>query len=57
MEDLIWAVQREYRKLGRLCSQSEFGPWWELVAGDPVGAVEPELAGGVTGGARRRDER
>jgi hypothetical protein len=33
MEDLICAVQREYRKLGRLCSQSEFGPWYELVAG------------------------
>lgn len=34
MEDLIWAVQREYRKLGRLCTESEFGPWWKLVAGD-----------------------
>jgi hypothetical protein len=33
MEDLIWAVQREYRKLGRLCSEAEFGPWWELVSG------------------------
>jgi len=33
MEDLIWAVQREYRKMGRLCSESEFGPWYDLVAG------------------------
>jgi hypothetical protein len=25
------ATQREYRKLGRLCVESEFGPWYELV--------------------------
>jgi hypothetical protein len=33
MEDLIWGVQREYRKLGRLLSETEFGPWWSLVSG------------------------
>ena len=50
MEDLIWAVQREYRKMGRLCSQSEFGPWWDLVAGEaPVSAPEPNPAGGARG--------
>jgi ATP-dependent 26S proteasome regulatory subunit len=31
MEDVIWAVQREYRKLGRLCSEAEFGPWYDVV--------------------------
>ena len=31
MEDLIWGVQREYRKLGRLISEPEFGPWFKLV--------------------------
>ena len=33
MEDLIWAVQREYKKLGRLISEPEFGPWFSLVGG------------------------
>jgi SpoVK/Ycf46/Vps4 family AAA+-type ATPase len=27
MSQLIRAVEREYRKLGRLCLESEFGPW------------------------------
>jgi SpoVK/Ycf46/Vps4 family AAA+-type ATPase len=27
MTDLIAAVEQEYRKLGRLCSEAEFGPW------------------------------
>jgi hypothetical protein len=31
MLDLMRATQREYRKLGRLCVPSEFGPWFELV--------------------------
>jgi hypothetical protein len=31
MIDLIRAVQREYRKLGRLCLESEFGPYAGLV--------------------------
>jgi SpoVK/Ycf46/Vps4 family AAA+-type ATPase len=30
MADLIRAVQREYRKLGRLCLDSEFGPYAAL---------------------------
>jgi len=30
MTDLMRATQREYRKLGRLCVRSEFGPWLDL---------------------------
>jgi len=33
MLDLMRATQREYRKLGRLCVESEFGPWYSLVMG------------------------
>jgi hypothetical protein len=32
MADLIRAVEREYRKLGRLCVEAEFGPYFELVS-------------------------
>ena len=32
MTDLVRATQREYRKLGRLCVEAEFGPWYEVVA-------------------------
>jgi hypothetical protein len=32
MVDLIRATEREYRKLGRLCLESEFGPYFPLVA-------------------------
>jgi hypothetical protein len=32
MTHLVTAVQREYRKLGRLTLQSEFGPYWGLLA-------------------------
>jgi ATPase family associated with various cellular activities (AAA) len=32
MSQVIRAVQREYRKLGRLCVESEFGPYYALVA-------------------------
>ncbi len=31
MRHVVTAVQREYRKLGRLCLESEFGPYWALV--------------------------
>ena len=31
MDHLVAAVQREYRKLGRLCLESEFGPYLPLV--------------------------
>jgi len=31
MADLIRAVHREYRKLGRLSVRSEFGEWFEVV--------------------------
>ena len=33
MLDLIRATEREYRKLGRLCVESEFGPYAQLVTG------------------------
>jgi ATPase family associated with various cellular activities (AAA) len=33
MVDLIGAVAREYRKLGRLCLEREFGPYLALVSG------------------------
>jgi hypothetical protein len=32
MIDLIRAVQREYRKLGRLCGEDEFGPYVSILA-------------------------
>ncbi|HUP86643.1 MAG TPA: ATP-binding protein [Acidimicrobiales bacterium] len=31
MLELMRATQREYRKLGRLCVESEFGPWYSRV--------------------------
>jgi hypothetical protein len=31
MADLIRATQREYLKMGRLCVESEFGPYYELL--------------------------
>ena len=31
MHDLIRATQVEYRKLGRLCVEPEFGPYFDLV--------------------------
>jgi SpoVK/Ycf46/Vps4 family AAA+-type ATPase len=35
MSDLIRATEREYRKLGHLCLESEFGPYYRLVAMPP----------------------
>jgi hypothetical protein len=32
MRDLILATEREYRKMGRLCVQAEFGPYYEVIA-------------------------
>ena len=32
MRHLVTAVQREYRKLGRLTLESEFGPYWGMLA-------------------------
>jgi hypothetical protein len=37
MLDLMRATQREYRKLGRLCVESEFGPWYELAVAQANG--------------------
>ena len=33
MADVVRCLAREYRKLGRLCSEAEFGAYWPLVAG------------------------
>ena len=35
MADLIRATHREYRKLGRIALEAEFGPWSSLLA-DPA---------------------
>jgi hypothetical protein len=32
MGELIRAVQREYKKLGRLCVEAEFGPYYPIIA-------------------------
>ncbi|MDQ2584393.1 AAA family ATPase [Saccharothrix yanglingensis] len=29
MADVVTAIRREYRKLGRLVLENEFGPWWQ----------------------------
>ncbi len=34
MADMIRAVHREYRKLGRLSVEAEFGEWFESIAGE-----------------------
>jgi hypothetical protein len=31
MEDLVRETAREYRKLGRLCVEAEFGAWFSIV--------------------------
>jgi hypothetical protein len=36
MRDLIRATEREYRKMGRLCLQAEFGPYYEVIAAPMV---------------------
>lgn len=36
MSDLVQAIQREYRKLGRLLVRAEFGDWLDAPAGDTV---------------------
>ncbi len=54
MADLVIATQREYRKLGRLCLEAEFGPYYrlasELGGDDPA----PEEAPGPRGGRGQR---
>jgi hypothetical protein len=32
MLDLVRSIHREYRKLGRLCNESEFGPWLAVLS-------------------------
>jgi len=31
MADLVRCIEQEYRKLGRLCNEAEFGPYWHLL--------------------------
>jgi hypothetical protein len=31
MEDMINAAKREFQKIGKVCSQSEFGKYYELI--------------------------
>ena len=33
MADLVRGTEREYRKLGHLCGEGEFGPYYQLVSG------------------------
>ena len=33
MADLVRATQREYRKLGRMVVESEFGPFYSMLGG------------------------
>ena len=33
MADLVRETAREYRKLGRLCVEAEFGPWFAVISG------------------------
>jgi hypothetical protein len=40
MADLVRAIQREYRKLGRLCVRSEFGPYLDPSLEPDVGPAE-----------------
>lgn len=45
MGDLIRATEREYRKLGRLCVQSEFGPYFALINSPSSSEGLPVTAG------------
>jgi len=47
MSDLIRATRREYRKLGRLCTASEFGPHLHDDDGPDAGADAPVAGRGV----------
>jgi hypothetical protein len=51
MRDLIRATEREYRKMGRLCVQAEFGPYYELIVSSSRG---PGAAGAPGEGPRPR---
>jgi hypothetical protein len=33
MENIIWATKREFQKLGKLCTESDFAQYFELVKG------------------------
>jgi len=33
MENLIWSTKREYQKMGKLCTEGDFGQYFELVKG------------------------
>ena len=42
MAHLVRGTEREYRKLGRLCLEDEFGPYFHLVAN--ATPILPDLA-------------
>jgi len=41
MTELVRATEREYQKLGRLCTKDEFGAYWELVGSRRNGDAQP----------------
>jgi hypothetical protein len=45
MFDVVRAVGEEYRKLGRLCLEAEFGPYFPLLRAEPGG--DPSVSGGA----------
>ncbi|MFB7915860.1 ATP-binding protein [Streptomyces sp. NPDC056061] len=49
MEQIVSAVLQEYRKLGRLVLESEFGPWLDRPRDSASGAVTGTGAGGTPG--------
>ncbi|MGH9023440.1 MAG: AAA family ATPase [Acidimicrobiia bacterium] len=57
MVDLIRGTEREYRKLGHLCLEAEFGPYHSVVSGsgaDRLGSLSPPLARSMSTLAPRR---
>ena len=42
MAELITAVEQEYRKLGRLTLESEFGPYWSVTRFNDIMAVDTD---------------
>ena len=40
MEHIVYSTKREYRKMGKLCTQSEFGKYYDLVMGQDAGKGE-----------------
>jgi hypothetical protein len=43
MADFVRAVGREYRKLGRLCLEAEFGDWYFVIGTSGSGELQPSF--------------